>query len=395
MSKWTVQTLEQICIKITDGSHQSPKDCNSNFFMPSVKDMTNTGFDFAKCKTISEFDFNNLINQGCRPEKGDILIAKDGSVMKHVFEVKDEPNYVVLSSIAIVRPDNSLINSSFLSYAIKSPLIIEQILTNFVSGSGVPRIVLKDFKKVEISYPPLQEQQAIAEVLSSLDDKIDLLHRNNKTLEEMAETLFRQWFVEGAKEEWEVKRLDDILTTVGGTTPSTSNPEFWNGNINWTSPRDITTLSGIYLFNTERKITEAGLKKVSSGLLPEGTLLMSSRAPVGVLAFAEIPLCINQGYIAVLDNKGYNKLFIYLWLKNNMEYIHSYSNGSTFMEISKSAFKSLEITLPPINIIDTFCSHIKPLFDKIKHNEQSIQNLKITRDTLLPKLMSGQVRVSI
>jgi len=325
-------------------------------------------------------------------QSGDILFSNIRTYFKKVWF--SNFNGTVSPDVIVFRANENICLNKYLYYSLCNSDFIE-LTIHTSKGAKMPRGDKEAMLKYSFPLPPLPEQQAIAEVLSSLDNKIDLLHRNNKTLEEMAETLFRQWFVEGAKEEWEVKRLDDILTTVGGTTPSTSNPEFWNGNINWTSPRDITTLSGIYLFNTERKITEAGLKKVSSGLLPEGTLLMSSRAPVGVLAFAEIPLCINQGYIAVLDNKGYNKLFIYLWLKNNMEYIHSYSNGSTFMEISKSAFKSLEITLPPINIIDTFCSHIKPLFDKIKHNEQSIQNLKITRDTLLPKLMSGQVRVSI
>ena len=265
---------------------------------------------------------------------------------------------------------------------------------SFNTGSAVPSLNRNHIHSIKISVPEYDEQKAIASVLSSLDDKIDLLHRQNQTLEQMAETLFRQWFVEEADEDWEIVTLNDVLSVKGGTTPSTKNPEYWDGEIHWTSPRDITSLNSIYLFDTERKITEAGLRKISSGLLPKGTLLMSSRAPVGVLAFAEVRIAINQGYIAVLDNKGFTKEFLYLWLKTNMDYVQSYANGSTFLEISKSAFKSLEIQVPPNELRNKFQEMIIPTFDKIKSNQTQIRTLTALRDTLLPKLMSGEVRVS-
>ncbi len=393
MSEWKETTLGEISLKITDGAHHSPKEFDCGKPMFSVKNMRDQGFDYNGVKTISDEDFVKLVNSGCQPQKDDILIAKDGSVMKHVFRVKGAIDYVLLSSIAIVRPDKSKVNPSYLVYAIKDPSTTDLILNNFVGGSGVPRIVLKDFKKVDLTIPSLDTQKSIASILSSLDDKIDLLHRQNATLEKMAETLFRQWFVEEAKEEWDEGTLDDILTVKGGSTPSTSEPAYWNGKIHWTSPKDITNLNGIYLFDTERKITELGLSKISSGLLPKGTLLMSSRAPVGVLAFCEVPVAINQGYIAILDNKGYSKEFIYLWLKANIDVVHSFSNGSTFMEISKTAFKTLQLQLPPKQVMTDFQLLVKPLFNKIKSNHIQIRTLTALRDTLLPKLMSGEVRV--
>lgn len=237
--------------------------------------------------------------------------------------------------------------------------------------------------------PGEDEQKRIAGVLSSLDDKIDLLNRENATLEALAETLFRHYFIENPNPTWKEGKLGDILSVKGGTTPSTNEPKYWNGNIAWTSPRDVTTLNGMYLFKTERTITEEGLAKISSGLLPAGTLLMSSRAPVGVLAFAEIPLAINQGYIAIIDDKDYPKEYIYLWLKANMESVHNYSNGSTFMEISKSAFKSLDILIPPKPEVAVFVEKIKPYFEKIQNNEKQILSLVKMRDGLLAKLMSN------
>lgn len=392
-NSWNIGTLEDICQLITDGAHLSPKLVKSDYYMASVKDMRYNYFDFTDCKTISKEDFEALEKGKCSPEYGDILLSKDGAnCLDLIFVYKQNERIVLLSSIAIARLKKEN-NPDFYRYYLLSPNIQDIMRNNYVSGSAIPRVILKDFKNVPVPILPETEQTAIASILSSLDDKIDLLHRQNATLEKMAETLFRQWFVEEAKEDWEVGTLDDILSVKGGTTPSTSEPKYWNGSIYWTSPKDITNLNGIYLFDTERKITELGLSKISSGVLPKGTLLMSSRAPVGVLAFSEVPVAINQGYIAILDNKGYSKEFIYLWLKINIDVVHSFSNGSTFMEISKSAFKSLQLQIPPKPILNKFQQLVKSLFDKIKSNTTQIHTLTALRDTLLPKLMSGEVKV--
>jgi type I restriction enzyme S subunit len=316
-----------------------------------------------------------------------LIVGRKGTIGK-VY--KTGIPFCCIDTAYYILPDDNKYDFNYLYYLLQT-LGLEDLNED----SAVPGLNRETAYKQDIKLPPLPEQTAIASILSSLDDKIDLLQRQNTTLEKMAETLFRQWFVEEAKEEWEMGTLDDILSVKGGTTPSTSVSEYWDGNIHWTSPRDITNLDGIFLFDTERKITEAGLRKISSGLLPPGTLLMSSRAPVGVLAFAEIQVAINQGYIAVLDDKGYSKEFIYLWLKTNMDYVQSYSNGSTFLEISKSAFKSLEILIPPKKLRDDFQKIVESYFRKIKTNQIQIRTLTALRDSLLPKLMSGEVRVKM
>lgn len=332
-------------------------------------------------------------------EKGDVLIAMTGNHPHALTQVVGDVSRYKLCQKALLnqrvgklvaKDDNSL---DFFYYYFKDE-DNRNYLANQSSGSAnQANISKRDVLGIPMIIPEPEEQNAIASILSSLDDKIDLLLRQNQTLEQMAETLFRQWFVEEADDGWGSGSLNDVLTVKGGTTPSTKNPDFWDGDIHWTSPRDITTMNSIYLFDTERKITEAGLRKISSGLIPKGTLLMSSRAPVGALAFAEFPLAINQGYIAVIDNKGFTKEFLYLWLKTNMDYVQSYANGSTFLEISKTAFKSLEISIPSIELRDEFQKMIIPNFDKIKSNQIQIRTLTALRDTLLPKLMSGEVKV--
>ena len=293
----------------------------------------------------------------------------------------------------VFREKENISDKHFIYYLVTSPIIRNTAIKSMTGSSGRQRVQTDVVKEHLFDAPPLPEQKAIAEVLSSLDDKIDLLHRQNKTLEQMAQTLFRQWFVEEAKEDWEVGVLGDILTVKGGTTPSTKNHEFWNGEIHWTTPRDLSNNSGMYLLDTLRKITHKGLNKIGSGLLPKGTLLLSSRAPVGYLAFSEVPIAINQGYIAIIDNKGFSKYWIYLWLKDNMDYVKSHANGSTFQEISKTSFKALQVIIPPQKILEDFEIIITNTFDKIKSNTHQIRTLEKLRDTLLPKLMSGEVRV--
>jgi type I restriction enzyme S subunit len=344
---------------------------------------------------ISEFRFAEIREKFGVPKTDDILLTSVGSLGIPYIVKSSDRFYFKDGNLTWFRNlKTNFIESQFLYTWLKSN-VGKQKLDEVTIGSTQAALTISGLKTIDILLPPLPEQRAIASILSSLDDKIDLLHRQNQTLETLAETLFRQWFVEEAKEEWEEGVLDEILTVKGGTTPSTNEPKFWNGTIHWTSPRDVTNLNGIYLFDTEKKISELGLSKISSGLLPKGTLLMSSRAPVGVLAFAEIPLAINQGYIAILDNKGFSKEYIYLWLKQNIDVVHSFSNGSTFMEISKSAFKSLQIQKPPKQLLIKFQALVQPYFDKIKTNQTQIRTLEKLRDTLLPKLMSGEVRVEM
>lgn len=222
-------TLDQICKKITDGSHQSPKEDPTGYPMVSVKDMTEFGFDLSKAKHISKNDFEKLVKQGCKPEVDDILIAKDGSVMKHIFRVRNADNIVLLSSIAILRPNKEIVYPDFLVYSLKNNRVKEDILNNYVSGSGVPRIVLKDFKKVELDIPNLDLQINISKKLRSLDDKIELNTQINQTLEQIAQALFKSWFVDFDPVRAKVQALSDGLSleqaelaamqTISGKTP--------------------------------------------------------------------------------------------------------------------------------------------------------------------------------
>lgn len=180
---WITKPLEKLCDLITDGSHESPSEYLDGFYMPSVKDMTDSGFDFSDCKRISKADYERLVANGCKPEIGDVLIAKDGSMLKYVFPVKENRNIVILSSIAILRPKKNMLSSSYLTYYFRQPRFVEQVIKSNQTGTGVPRIVLKNFKKIELHIPEkLNEQEAIAGILSDMDIDIWTLEKKLKKL---------------------------------------------------------------------------------------------------------------------------------------------------------------------------------------------------------------------
>jgi type I restriction enzyme S subunit len=273
-------------------------------------------------------------------------------------------------------------------------------------------------KDLPFIIPDLPTQTAIAEILSSLDDKIELNNKINQELETLAQTLFKQWFIDfefpnengepykssGGEivdselgeipKGWSVGVLENILDVKGGTTPSTKEPTYWDGDICWTSPRDLSNIKTPILLDTEKKITPSGLSKISSGLLPKGTLLLSSRAPIGYLAITEVETAINQGYIAINGKNGYSNLFFLCWLKSNMNSVIERANGSTFLEISKSNFKQIKIIIPSIETHNQFLNQFDMMFEQIRVNTIENSDLITLRDNLLPKLISGELEIN-
>ena len=277
------------------------------------------------------------------------------------------------------------------------------------------------------------EQRAIAHVLGTIDDKIELNRRMNETLEGMARALFKSWFVDfhpvRAKMDgrwrrgqslpglpadlydlfpdrlvpselgeipdgWRVKGLGDVAEVVGGTTPSTKVAEYWSGGTHcWATPKDLSALSSPVLLDTERKITDAGLAKVGSGLLPPGTVLLSSSAPIGYLAISEVPVAINQGFIAMPPRGRISNLFLIFWCNAFHEEIVNHANGSTFLEISKRNFRRIPAVMPREAVMAEFDKVARLLHERIVSNEQDYRSLAIQRDALLPNLVSGEIRL--
>ena len=246
----------------------------------------------------------------------------------------------------------------------------------------------------------------------------------NVTLKAMARAIFKDWFVDFgpicAKAEgrtpylapalwdlfpdaldnedkpvgWGVSEIGKEVEVVGGATPSTKEPAYWEGGKHhWATPKDLAKLGSPVLLDTTRKLTNAGVKKVSSGLLPIGTVLMSSRAPIGYLAITEVPTAVNQGFIAMVCKKRLPNVFVLFWCYENLDYIKSISGGSTFAEISKRVFRPVRIVVPSEQTLAEYEGLVRPVYDRITANTKETVALAHTRDLLLPRLMSAEICV--
>ncbi len=371
---------------------------------PTVKLEKGELYSFVEMKDLNddqkycEPSIERELTGGAKFQNGDTLFARITPCLENgkICQVRKLKNNLGFGSteFLVFREKEGISDSDFIFYLSRHDSVRGFAELNLDGTSGRQRVSKEAFDNLILKLPKLNEQKVIASILNSFDAKIDLLNQNNVSLEALAAALFRQWF-EVESDNWELSTLDKVVTVKGGTTPSTARPDFWNGNINWTSPKDLSQNKSLFLFDTERKISVKGLKEIGSGLLPIGTILLSSRAPIGYLAFTEIPVAINQGYIAILCNKGFSNFYIYLWVKRNLDLIIGSSNGSTLDEISKSVFKELEFLIPPVGKVNEFDKLVEPMFEKIKRNEKQIKNLQNLRDTYLSKLMSGEVRVKM
>lgn len=296
------------------------------------------------------------------------------------------------SHITIVRPTPDLVFPEYLGYVLKGRQNEIELLAE--GSTGQTELSKLKLANISIDLPPLDQQKKIANILGSLDEKIEFNRRMNETLEQLGQALFRHYFVDNPEaKSWDDVKVGELVDIKGGGTPSTKNSSFWGGDIVWSSPRDLANQRCHFLMRTDKTITKQGLSKISSGMLPAGTLLLSSRAPIGYIAFAGVDMAINQGYIAFLPKAKLSNYFMYFWLKNNIQKIKDSANGSTFLEISKTAFRNIYIKQPNQLLHNKFQYEAMIILDKIRDNEAEIYNLTSLRDSLLPKLISGEIEV--
>lgn len=380
------------------------------------------GGDFAY---VSNEKFErDLSTNVARP--GSIIVTQRGT-LGQVSIIPDDSliqNYVVSQSQMAIEVDRRKACRDFVYYYLRSPQFKEHSEQQTIQ-TGVPHINLGILRSAPALFPPLADQRTIASTLGLLDDKIELNRKTAVTLETMARALYRSWFVDfdavraraegrapahmdtataalfpnsfgedGLPVGWEASTIGDVAEIVGGSTPSTKEDRYWEGGHHvWATPKDLSNLRQVFLFETERRVTSAGLSKITSGLSPAGTLLLSSRAPIGYLALTTMPVAVNQGFIAIRETRWISGIEAYYWCAENMDAIHANANGSTFQEISKKNFRPLTYVLAPEPVRDAFNKQAGLWFAKMKSLLSETRTLANLRDTLLPRLMSGELRV--
>lgn len=322
-------------------------------------------------------------------KKGEIIISARGTV--GVISVLGNDMAFNQSNYGI-NADIDLTSNNFLYYLLKHNL------TSFISasyGAVFDTITKETFNQINILLPSKNEQEIIAVTLSNLDDKIDLLEDQNKTLEKLTETLFRRRFVEQKENKWNEVSLYDAIILIGGGTPKTGIAEYWNGSINWLAGGDIASNHKSFVVESEKSITDLGLRNSSATLIPKYSTIISARGTVGKYCLLSEAMTFSQSNYGVLPRYSDCYFFTYLLIAHSVGELQSAAYGSVFDTITTSTFKAHKILLPDESLINEFEETIKPYFFKILQNQTQNQTLTKLRDTLLPKLMSGEIRVKM
>ena len=424
--KWAKLTpLRDLCKSVVDCHHSTPVWTDTGVIVLRNQNIRNGRLDLSEPSYTDERHYAERTRRAA-PRSGDLVITREAP-MGEVCMVPAGLRFCLGQRMVLLRPDPAKTVPRYLLYALQSKTVRHEIGVSEGTGSTVSNLRIPLLEALPIPSRPLPEQRAIAHILGTLDDKIELNRRMNETLEAMARSLFKSWFVDfdpvRAKVEgrdtglpkhladlfpdrfvesdlglipegWEVQSLGDVAEVVGGTTPSTKRAEYWKGGTHcWATPKDLSALTMPVLLDTERKITDAGLQRIGSGLLPPGTVLLSSRAPIGYLAIAEMPVAINQGFIAMLPRERVSNQFLLRWSEAFHDEIVNHANGSTFLEISKSNFRQIPVVTPNESIMSTYGAIASSLHERVASNEHLSRALAALRDALLPRLVSGKLRV--
>jgi type I restriction enzyme S subunit len=383
MREWKEYILEDIIDKFIDYRGKTPTKTETGIPLITAKIVKN-GRILEPNEFIAPEDYDSWMTRGL-PEVDDIVLTTEAP-LGEIALIKNK-NVALAQRIITLRGKKQLVFNPFLKYYFQSTNGQHE-LESRASGTTVFGIKAAVLRKVPVSLPPLSEQHAIASVLSSLDDKIDLLHRQNQTLEAMAETLFRQWFVEEADEEWEEGVLpDEFDFTMGQSPPGASYNQDGIGIPMFQGNADFG-----FRFPEERVYTTEPKR-----FAYQHDTLISVRAPVGAQNMTKVECCIGRG-VSAFRYKANNGFYTYTYfkLRSLMDEIKMFNDeGTVFGSISKTDFLQMEIIIPPEKVIEKFEFHAKPLNDKVIENCAQIKLLEKLRDTLLPKLISGEVRVEL
>jgi type I restriction enzyme S subunit len=375
---------------------------------------------------LSEMRFESHEEERYGLLPGDLVVCEGGEPGRCAVWTGPVQRMKIQKALHRIRPKPSLDNY-YLYYWFRHAANVGLLDAHF-TGTTIKHLTGKAIAAMQVPLPPVKTQRASVELLRRLDNRIDLLRQTNATLESIAQALFKSWFIDfdpvrakadGREPEgmdaataalfpaqfedselgpvpkgWTAQPIGDLVEAVGGSTPDTKNDALWEPAAHhWTSPKDLSGATAPVLLDTERKVSDAGLAKISSGLLPVGTLLMSSRAPIGYLSLSQIPVAINQGYIAMPPGGRLPPAYLYFWCQLNMDAIKGRANGSTFMEISKKAFRPIPALSPSPEVVDRFHDFATAVFNRLTANERQARALAELRDTLLPRLISGKLQI--
>lgn len=325
--------------------------------------------------------------------EGDIVFSRVGSVDRCSYVDSNHSGWMFSGRCLRVRPYNA-IYPLYLYYFFCMEST-KRFVRNIAVGATMPSINTKLMGEIEVSVPSIDTQKRIAAILSAIDDKIELNTAINENLEQQAQAYFVDLFITNADPNWRIGTISDLGNVVGGGTPSKKVEEYYTSDgIAWITPKDLSNDKSKFVAHGETDITELGLAKSSATLMPKGTVLFSSRAPIGYIAIADGQVCTNQGFRSIVPFDNVGTAFVYYFLKENLSAIENVASGSTFKEVSGSTMKNFTAIIPDNDTLAEFQRFCSPLFEQQRALEYENRYLSSIRDTLLPKLMNGEIDVS-
>ena len=389
MSNWTIKKLSEIV------SFNPRETIKRGTLAKKIAMDTLVPF----CRDVPSFEITEF-NGGTKFRNGDTIMARitpcleNGKTAKINILGDNEVGFGSTEYI-VFRAIEGLSNEDYVYYLVCSPIVREPAIKSMVGSSGRQRVQTDVLKNLEICVPDLETQVKIGLILKSIDDKITINKKINENLEQQALAYFVDLFITNADPNWKMGTVSDFGNVIGGGTPSKKVEEYYTSNgIAWITPKDLSNDKSKFVAHGETDITELGLAKSSATLMPKGTVLFSSRAPIGYIAIADEQVSTNQGFKSIVPFSNVGNAFVYYYLKENLSAIENVASGSTFKEVSGSTLKNFSAVIPDNETLTEFQRFCSPLFEQQRALEYENRYLATLRDTLLPKLMNGEIDVS-
>jgi len=397
--------IEDLCTKVTTGA--TPLRSRSDYYEAGTIDWYKTGElkDWYLAPAAERITEKALAETSAKLFPADtVLMAMygDGRTITSLGMLRAPAATNQACSAMLV--DNGKCDTRYFFYSLKSR---RHLLLKVASGGAQRNLSGKLIKEFTLPVPPLPVQRRIAGILSAYDELIENSQRRIRILKEMARALYREWFVEfrfagyeklprvgsplgDIPQGWEVKTIAESFAVSGGGTPSRKEASYWDdGTVQWFAPSDLTAAGTMFMDDSPERITELGLAKSSARLFPAFSVMMTSRATIGAISINTHEACTNQGFITCLPNERVPLYFLFHWLTENVPTFQRMASGATFKEISRGIFKTIEFLHPSPALVRHFESLIEPMAEQMLALQRQIQNLRRTRDMLLPRLLSA------
>ncbi|EOD9879173.1 restriction endonuclease subunit S, partial [Klebsiella pneumoniae] len=392
---WSSQKLSSVA-SIIDCKHRTPEYVKSGIPLVSPGTIKWGALDLiSPVKRVTEEEYRSLMDH-CVVEQGDLVMSRNQSVGV-VSYVDSKKPFVLGQDTVLIKAIHA--DWRFIYYTLQSDLVQRQIAKS-AGGSTFSRINLSDIRALNIKTPAICEQDKISQILTAWDKAISVTESLLANSQQQKKALMQQ-LLTGNKRlldengvrfsgEWKITKLIQMGKVVSGGTPDTNMAMYWEGDILWLTPTDVTALTGRFVSNTSRKITPAGLLNSSAVLLPKGSLMVCTRATIGALAISTSEICTNQGFKNIIPNEGFNIEFIYYLLQMNTNEMIKKSSGSTFLELSKKDFETLSFSCPFIKEQQKIAAVLSAADTEISTLEKKLACLKDEKKALMQQLLTGK-----